>query len=348
VGGSFSRQDARHELFDGDEGHAEARVSELLVEARRFEPGDEEQLAEGFERSAGAGATRRSLAELRWRYGAAPHGACVAFARDASGTVLAGIAATRHRARLEQSEVFWLEVGDLFNDFARSAGLARARGLLAAGKAFAETFGGFPPDRHPVMYGLPSRRAHRIGLAALEWEVLRSENELVLDLARASLPAAPEVEPAEVARFPEEIARASAAAAAGRSALLLRDAAYLNWRYVERPGASFALALARRGAEPVGFAVLRAGVLHELCAAAEDEPVRRALLSWAAARTRAEGGATLAAVVPDTAPEFLLLQRAGFRVHGTREYLCFRSFQRPAIMSWLYQHWSYSRGDTLR
>jgi hypothetical protein len=29
-------------------------------------------------------------------------------------------------------------------------------------------------------------------------------------------------------------------------------------------------------------------------------------------------------------------------------YLCFRSFQRPAIMSWLFHHWSYSRGDTLR
>ena len=54
------------------------------------------------------------------------------------------------------------------------------------------------------------------------------------------------------------------------------------------------------------------------------------------------------AVVPDTAPEFLALQQLGFRVGPTREFLCFRSFQRPAIMSWLFKHWSYSRADTLR
>ena len=65
-----------------------------------------------------------------------------------------------------------------------------------------------------------------------------------------------------------------------------------------------------------------------------------------AGRARARG--SLTAVVPDSAPEWLLLQRLGFRVRGTREYLCFKSFQRPAIMSWLFEHWSYSRGDTLR
>ena len=52
-------------------------------------------------------------------------------------------------------------------------------------------------------------------------------------------------------------------------------------------------------------------------------------------------------IVPDTAPEWLAFQERGFRVHGTREYLCFRSFQRPAIMSWLFKHWHYTRGDTL-
>ena len=42
------------------------------------------------------------------------------------------------------------------------------------------------------------------------------------------------------------------------------------------------------------------------------------------------------------------LQRLGFHVGPTREFLCFRSFQRPAIMSWLFKHWCYSRADTLR
>jgi hypothetical protein len=72
------------------------------------------------------------------------------------------------------------------------------------------------------------------------------------------------------------------------------------------------------------------------------------LLAWAAQGARAAGARELTLVTPDPLPEWLLYQRLGFRVRGTSEYLCFRSFQRPAIMSWLFHHWSYSRGDTQR
>jgi len=320
-------------------------MSELQVEARAFRPGDEELLLAGFARAARVGGgPRRELAELRWRYGAAPHGACVAFTLDQHARAVAGVCATRHRVRFEGREAFWLEVGDVFNDFERGAGLVRARALLAAGRAFAEAFGGPSPEKHPVMYGLPDRRAHRLGLRHLEWEVLRSENELVLESTRA-VPLAAGVQVEEVQRFPEEVERAFLGYAGERAAILVRDAAYLNWRYAERPGPGFALALARRAAEPVGYAVLRDGRLFDWGAPPADEAVVHALLAWARARA---GRTSLTAVVPDSAPEWLLFQRLGFRVRGTREYLCFRSFQRPAIMSWLFQHWTYSRGDTLR
>jgi hypothetical protein len=318
------------------------------VEARRFRAGDEELLWRGIERArSGIGANEpvRALDELRWRYGDAPHGACVAFALDERGEAVAGIAATRHRARLEGSEVFWLEVGDLFNDFARGSGLARARPLLDAGRAFAETFGGFAPEKHPVMYGTPGRRAHRIGLKHLDWEVLRSENELALGASRTLPTPARDVLVEEVARFPSEVERVFLGFAEGRAAVLVRDQAYLDWRYADRPDARFERGLARRAGEIVGYAVQREGRLLDLCARADDENAIVALLGWARARSRA---GVLAMVVPDTAPEWLLLQRLGFRARGTREYLCFRSFQRPAIMSWLFHHWSYSRGDTLR
>ena len=322
----------------------------LTVDVRAFEAGDEERWLEAHSRAvrAAGGGPERQLAELRWRYGAAPRGARVAFALDPAGGTIAGVAATRHRARLEGNEVTWLEVGDLFNDFAARSGLGRARAVRAAGEAFAEAFGGFPPDKHPVMYGVPNRRALRLGLSALDWEVLRSENELVLDLSRALPEASREIEPADVVRFPPEVERAFLGFAEGRAALLVRDAAYLNWRYAERPGPDFTRLLARRGSEPVGYAVARGGVLYDWGARADDEAVVRSLLHGLVTRARRAGATTLAAVFPDTAPEWQLFQRAGFRVRGTREFLCFRSFQRPAIMSWLFQNWFYTRGDTLR
>ena len=323
----------------------------LTIEARAFRAGDELLRHAARERArAGAGGTgeARTLDELRWRYAAAPHGARVAFARDERGEAVAGIAGTRQRALLEGREVFWLEIGDVFNDFARGAGLARVGGLIAAGRAFAEQFGGPAPDRHPVMYGVPNRRAHRLGLARLEWEVLRSENRLVLELARA-LPA-PDGALAlrEVERFPAEVEGLFRAWAEGRGAVLVRDAAYLDWRYRDRAGVGSHRVLAARGAALAGYAVYRDGWLLDWLAAPDDAGLAAALLAWARDRARADGRARIAAVVPDGAPEWLQLQRLGFRVSGTREYLCFRSFQRPAIMSWMFRHWSYSRGDTLR
>jgi hypothetical protein len=323
----------------------------LTIEARVARADDVERLHAALERaraSAGGTGATRTLDELRWRYAAAPDGACVAIAAEADGTLVAGIAATRRRALLEGREVAWLEVGDVFNDFARGVGLSRARGLAQAGEAFGETFGGFAPERHPVMYGLPNRRAHRFGRVALEWEVLRSENELVLDLARAAHAPERDVTLEEVERFPAECAATFQAFAATRAAVLVRDAAVLDWRYGERTGAGFQRVLARRGGALVGWAVLRDGALLEWLAPPDDEGLARTLLAWAAARARAEGHARLTLVVPDGSPEWLTFQRLGFRVHGTREYLCFKSFQRPAIMSWMFHHWFYTRGDTLR
>lgn len=326
------------------------RPMSFTVETRAFRAGDERWLAAALARAraAAGGGPRRDEPELAWRYGATPHGGVLAVARDEQGVELAGLVATRRRVRFDGQEVFWLELGDLWNDFSRGAGLSRARPLLAAGTAFAEAFCGFAPEKHPLVYGLPNRRAHRIGLAKLEWEVLRSENELALDLARPLSVEGSDVRVAPSAGVPPEAESVFLRHAEGRGALLWRDVAALHWRHVARPGAQAEFALARRGVEPIGFAVHERGRLLELATAAGDDTARRALVAWAAARARASGATRLTAVVPDTAPEFLGLQQLGFRVGPTREFLCFRSFQRPAIMSWVFKHWSYSRADTER
>ena len=322
-------------------------MTAITAEARAFRAGDDALLLQGIERAAALGGVRRTLRELQWRYGEAPHGARVAFARDERGGIRAGIAATRHKVSFEGQEVHWLEVGDFFNDFASGRGLSRARALLAAGQACAESFGGFAPEKHPVLYGLPDRRAHRFGLGQLEWEVLRSENELRAELARLESRAAGGVDVEEVERFPDEVALCFRRFAEGRAALIVRDAAYLNWRYGAGRERKQRLALARVQGELRGYAVYSAGWLMDWMVRPEEEDVAHELLAWAASRARLDG-ASLSLVVPDTAPEWLAFQRRGFRAVGTREYLCFRSFQRPAIMSWLFKNWFYTRGDTLR
>jgi hypothetical protein len=151
-----------------------------------------------------------------------------------------------------------------------------------------------------------------------------------------------------VPRFPPEVEPVFRAFAADRPAVLVRDSAYLNWRHVQRPGERSELALGRVQGELRGYVVLRAGMLVDWLVPPGERGLAGALLSWAVERVRAAGREELSIVVPDTAPEWLLLQELGFRAQGFPEYLCFRSFQRPAIMSWLFKHWYYTRGDVER
>ncbi len=326
-------------------------MHEREVSARRYAADDGERLVAGLRRAAASARSAqavRSAENARWRYASAPDGAEVAFALDAGGRALAGIAGTRRRALLEGTEVAFLEIGDVFNDFEQRPGLARARALLAAGAAFAETFGGPAPEKCPVMYGLPDRRAHRIGLRRLEWEVLRSENELRAPLG--SLPAlpAPEIALEEAPRFPPEVADLFRGFAASRPAILVRDRAVLDWRYAEHPEREYAIGLARRAGELAGYAVYHEGWLHDWIVPPGVASSGDALLAWAAGRARDEGRSALSVSVPDTAPEWLVFQERGFRAVGARGFFAFRSFQRPAIMSWLFKHWYYTRGDVER
>ena len=40
--------------------------------------------------------------------------------------------------------------------------------------------------------------------------------------------------------------------------------------------------------------------------------------------------------------------RGAGRARGTDEYLVFKSFQKPYVMSWLFANWYYTQGDTQR
>jgi hypothetical protein len=324
-------------------------MARATVTVRSYSDEDEALLWPTLEGACrGMGVPCRSLASWRWRYGQAPGGACVAFASEDAGQVIAGVVATRQRVLLEGREVAWLEVGDVFNDFGRGRGLDRARALLAAGEALAETFGGPAPERACVFYGLPDRRAHRIGRGRLEWEVLRSENVLRAPCAGLGVRPAGAVSIEAVERFPAEVEALIRAFAADRAAILVRDAAYLDWRYLQRPGVRPEIALGRVRGELRGYAVLRGAMLVDWVVPPGESGVAGELVAWAAERARAAGHPELSIVVPDTSPEWLALQELGFRAHGLPEYLCFRSFQRPAIMSWLFKHWYYTRGDIER
>ncbi|HKB14711.1 MAG TPA: hypothetical protein VKF62_01525, partial [Planctomycetota bacterium] len=309
-----------------------------------------------------------SEAVWRWRYLDAPEGACVRLAVDPEGRVLAHHAGTILRVRVGGEIQRWVAVDEVFGDPGQAGGLGRHRPFLAALRAFAQDFGGPAPERHPVLYGLPTRRVLRFsfhlglptrhptrpGDPTLDWEIVREGSVLRLEPGALEEDPADGVDVEETPRFPEEVGRLFERAAAGAGALAVRDATFLNWRFAAHPENRYQASLARRRGDGalLGYAVYRLaefegrreGLLCDWLVPAGEGDAAVALRRWGERHARADGAA-LAILVPDTAPEWIGFQRAGFRPWPARDFLAVRSTQRPCDANWLFRNWYYTLAD---
>jgi hypothetical protein len=101
---------------------------------------------------------------------------------------------------------------------------------------------------------------------------------------------------------------------------VVRDSAWVNWRYLAAPAFAYRVLLAERDGQPVGYAAYRveehpggrAGFIAELLVARDDELGRRALIACLLAALRAEGADNaITLAIPGTAL-YRSLQGAGF------------------------------------
>ena len=322
---------------------------------RPYEPGDETAILEAFNRifaRIDPGFHPRTMEAWRWQFERNPSGRRIWLAVAEDGRVLAQYAGLPQRVRLDGQPGFFSQSVDSMSDpdFRR---LAREPLFVQVGRAFDAAFGGEPPAKDTLMWGLPVPVAYRIGRKALKYELVRQQHKLGAPLASVRLPAS-NLQAEELAEFPEACDALFERLAAERRALTVRDRAQLAWRYSENPHHRYALAGVRRGGDLAGLAVYRKGsfdlvedaLLVDWLAPPEDEAVRAALLDWVLARARADGCERLSLVFPDTAPEWLAFQRLGLRVRATRYFLVAWSFSARHDLDWIRRHWYYTLGDT--
>ena len=102
---------------------------------------------------------------------------------------------------------------------------------------------------------------------------------------------------------------------------VVREAAWLDWRYLQAPAADYRILLAERGPEPVGYLALRIqrqpgggvrGWIVDLLAAPGDAAARRSLLAAALSRFETGGVERAAALVPADSGWRQELAEAGF------------------------------------
>ncbi|MBL8857202.1 MAG: hypothetical protein JNL28_01680 [Planctomycetes bacterium] len=300
------------------------------ITIRPFEAGDETAILAALNRPAPRGAIAtpvRDVEEWRWLYERNPAGARIMLGFDEGGEVLAQCAGLSLRARLEGRPTTFCIALDGLNVRSERTGHLR-RGLFTATcEAFREAWAGEGEGRYAFLYGAVSSTNPRLGRAPLSTPFLREGFAHVLELPCTPISHA-DVAVREVERFDGDAAEVFERVALDARAVLVRDASFLNWRYVERPGKPYRRALAYAGTRPIGVAVWRAAEYEGRPAAwlcewmvPGGEPAgARALLAWVTECARASG---LECVVLECSPfarDWSEFQALGFRVRRARHH----------------------------
>lgn len=331
---------------------------------REYLPGDEVQILETFNRVFGGvdpNFVPRTMEEWQWTYAQNPSGWRIYLAVHDDGRVLSQYAGIPERARIDGEPTFFTQAVDSMTDPSFRAGLKRPGLFVLTSYPYSEAYGGPPPDKDTVVWGYPIPPAWRIGKTYMQSEVVRTQLKLVCAPDELAVPPGGQLTVEELDEFPEDTLELFEAQAARSGAIAVRDKAHLDWRYVYKPGASYAKVAVRRKGRLVGIAVVRDGVFsHEPGCLLADWLVagpRRAgepfdieaaaeLLAWWRARGAASPSGMLTCVFPDTSAEWLALQEVGFRARDTVYFLAARNFVKRYDMRWLRRNWYYTLGNS--
>ncbi len=295
-----------------------------------------------------------SLETWNWQYAKNPFGSRISLALGADGEVRGQYAGLRQRVRCEEGSVHFTQAIDSFNTRRVDAGLSRTSSFVRAGEFFAKHFCGAGAELDQVVWGLAIPGVWRIGASRLGYEHVRTVNSLAARLSELAPGADDSMSVEESVACPSDIGALFELVAADRGAIAVRDKAWMDWRFAQHPLYKYSFGLVRQAGALRGVGVYRhgsfageqGGLICDWLVPSADESARAALLAWFRARATESGATQLIALLPDTAPEWLEFQRAGFRVLPTDYVLAARCFRAPFDRNFLFWRWYYTLGDT--
>jgi hypothetical protein len=325
---------------------------------RPYEPGDEVEILASFNRvfaSVDPTFRPRDLEFWRWQFLDNPSTSPVYVALTEDGSVAGHMGGICQRMRTEYGPTLFMQGVDHFSDPSRLKTLRRGSLMAEVGKRQAEVVRGDGPEQVALMWGPPVPAAWRVGKSLLNYDLVRTQLKLWCSPVTVRVAAHPGVEVEEVTEFPEEVAELFDRVATPHGAIAVRDKAQLDWRYRDRPGRDYRIALARRGSDLVGYAVfLRGdfdgetgeGLLCDWLVPREEPAAAHALRGWLAATAREAEVSRLVTIFPDSAAEWIDFQHAGFRAAPSCYFIIARIEVKRFRTRWLQRRWYYTLGDT--
>ena len=314
--------------------------SEVAWIVRPYQEGDELRLPAFAEESRGYGL---DLDFWRWLFRDNPAGPAPIYFADDNGRLAGHYAIVPFRLRIQGREVVACQGLEAIThpDYRRQGIM-----LALARRAYADVV----QEGVDLIYGFPNTSSVGGFLKHLEFDVPENLPVLVrpLDLPRLLVhqrgpgllprlagppgqwgwdrlwplrPDAAGVTVGEVAAFPDAVDALCQRVLAGIPNAVIRDRAFLDWRYCRHPLRRYRIYLAHRGEQLRGFCVsgrfdfkgLEIGVLLDLFGDVDDTAALAALGSRVLLDARAEGLPAMAAIGSADSPFRPVLRRLGFR-----------------------------------
>ena len=320
---------------------------------RPYRSGDEVAILDLFQRVFGV---ERSLEHWRWKYVDNPAGLYVRVVETLSGELVGHYGALPVLTKWGEQTLILTQIIDVMVDSRFRGGMKRPGVFAVLSECAIASIGS--PGRASGGYGFPTPEHLRIGQRVSGYVSLHPVQTLVKDLDSGRANGGESawlLTVEEVSRFGVETDLLWQRCQQALSVAIVRDARYMNWRYVDCPDVTYTKVVGggRFGRGLTGLAVLRLGVADRPIACLVDWLVpaaatsaAKALLARCETVARDAGMTQLHAWFPPYAwPYRFLLERA-YRLESTIYHFVGLSTSPDVSVEWARERWYYTMGDS--
>lgn len=297
----------------------------------------------------------RDRSHWNWEYRDCPGGKQIVVAIDAEGAIIGHYAGIPLRAWVEGQEVMFSLVVDTMVHPLWRGGLRRENLMVAAGKEYFRVYG--ESSETYASYGFPNQRAIRLGERDLHYRRLFDPlPTLYCNLfdpgQRISVQESGLIL-AEVDRFAAETDVLWRDLRDRYPLALIRDADYLNWRYVDNPRKFRRYLVRDESSRLRGMAIFCERwmgqpilAIVDYLAAPDDTDCLAAVLERATAVARDNGQMRVEVWLPEKAQQFSDALGLGFCSEPSLFTMGDRQHRVPGRLEWCQENWYYTIGDS--
>ncbi len=327
-------------------------------EIRAYQSEDRDSLLECFNlvfAENNAGFKPRSVAEWTWAFEANPAGKRI-WVAACDGKIVGQYAGYPYRVRCDGEDATFSQITDSFAHPEHRRGLKRPGLFVQIGLEYLAATTG--PGRDVVTFGWPIEEANRLGERYFQYEVVRTQLLLGRPVGDGSSSAAAGVEPL-TSLGPEVRALYDRCAGGDKArptwgASVIRDAAFIQWRYLDNPFYDYRVYGLRDTSGGLrGLYVYRVGdwiapkmgILMDWLVPEDDPEAADLLHESFLGGCRADGAESLVAIFPEWSSWFMRFQKWHWKLYPSDLLTVGRQAHRWD-MEYLRERWWYQLGET--